>query len=184
MWENWITNEAFSTSSDCKSPTEFLGSQLYVFYLREPDITPTLKEYERIIGFLNNSNKIYLKQKFKDITSKVVNLLSLGRNSQCRVADGGFKWKAIEARMKKNAKKGKLGDERYRLMAFATFGLVLFPYEIRVLSLEAANAFMEYKQNQMINPYVVSLAKTMLSLNHCRLHGKRAMRCCVPMLYL
>jgi hypothetical protein len=155
-----------------------------VFYLREPDITPTLKEYERIIDFLNNSNKIYLKQKFKDITSKVVNLLSLGRISQCRVANGGFKWKAIEARMKKNAKKGKLRDERYRLMAFATFGLVLFPYEIRVLSLEAANAFMEYKQNQMINPYAASLAKTMLSLNHCRMHEKGAMRCCVPMLYL
>jgi len=24
----------------------------------------------------------------------------------------------------------------------------------------------------------------MLSLNHCRMHGKRAMRCCVPMLHL
>jgi len=49
--------------------------------------------------------------------------------------------------MKKNAKKGKLGDEQYRLMAFAIFGLVLFLSEIRVISLEAANAFMEYEHD-------------------------------------
>lgn len=58
-----------------------------------------------------------------------------------------FKWKVIEARMKMNAKKGKLGDERYRLVAFVIFGLVLFPSKIRVLSLEATNAFTEYKNN-------------------------------------
>ena len=153
-----------------------------MFYLREPNITPTLEEYERILDFINNSNKIYLRQKFKDITSKVVNLLCLGRISQCRVVDGGFKWKVIEARMKKNAKKGKLGDERYGLVVFAIFGLVLFPSKIRV-SLEAANAFMKYKHD-LINPSAIILAETMLSVNHCSMHGKGAMRCCVPMLYL
>jgi hypothetical protein len=30
----------------------------------------------------------------------------LGKINQCRVANGGFKWKAIEARMKKNLRKG------------------------------------------------------------------------------
>jgi hypothetical protein len=47
--------------------------------------------------------------------------------------------------MKKNAEEGKLGDERYRLVAFAIFGLVLFPSEIGVISLEAANVFVEYE---------------------------------------
>jgi hypothetical protein len=36
----------------------------------------------------------------------------LGKVSQCRVADGGFRMKAIEARMKKNDEEGKLGNER------------------------------------------------------------------------
>jgi len=49
--------------------------------------------------------------------------------------------------MKKNAKEGKLGAERYRLVAFAIFGLVLFLFEIKVISLEAANAFMEYEHD-------------------------------------
>jgi hypothetical protein len=37
--------------------------------------------------------------------------------------------KAIEARMKKNDEEGKLGNERYKLVAFAICGLVLFPSE-------------------------------------------------------
>jgi len=37
----------------------------------------------------------------------VVNLLGLGKISQCRVADRGFKWKVIKARMKKNTKEAR-----------------------------------------------------------------------------
>ena len=85
--------------------------------------------------------------------------------------------------MKKNAKKGKLGDERYRLVAFAIFGLVLFPSEIGVISLEEASVFIEYERDR-INPSSAILGETMLSLNHYRTHGKGAMRCCIPMLYL
>jgi hypothetical protein len=73
--------------------------------------------------------------------------------------------------MKKNVEEGKLGDERYKLVAFAILGLVLFPYEIGVISLEATNTFMKYECNR-INPSVTILAKTMLSINHCRMHGK------------
>ncbi|KAL9334366.1 hypothetical protein Peur_074505 [Populus x canadensis] len=124
-----------------------------------------------------------MRRKFKDTASEVVNLLGLGKISQCRVADGGFKRKVIEARMKKNAEEGKLGDERYKLMAFAIFGLVLFPSEIGVISLEATNVFIEYEHDR-INPSSAILAETMLSLNHCRMHGKGAMRCCSLMLYL
>jgi hypothetical protein len=36
--------------------------------------------------------------------------------------------------MKKNVEEGRLGDERYRLVAFAIFGLVLFPFEIGVIN--------------------------------------------------
>jgi len=115
-------------------------------------MTPTLEEYERILDFLNNSHKIYLRRKFEDTASEVVNLLGLGKISQCRVANGGFKWKVIEARMKKNTKEGMLGDERYRIVAFAIFGIVLFPSEIGVISLEAANVFIEYEHDR-INPF-------------------------------
>jgi len=88
-----------------------------------------------ILDFSNNNYKIYLRWKFEDTTSKVVNLLFLEKKRQHRVADEGFKWNVIEARMMKNVEKGKLEDERYKLVALAIFGLVLFPSEIRVISL-------------------------------------------------
>ena len=75
----------------------------------------------------------------------MVKLLGLGKISQCRIANGGLKWKVIDARMKKNSEEGRLGDERYRLVAFAIFGLILFPSEIGVISLEAASIFLEYE---------------------------------------
>jgi hypothetical protein len=146
-------------------------------------MTPTMEEYEKVLDFPNNGRKIYFRQKFKDTASEVVNLLGLGKISQCRVADGGFKWKFIKAGMKKNAEEGKLGDERYKLVAFTIFGLVLFPSKIRVISLEAANVFVEYEYDR-INPSLAILAETMLSLNHYRMYGKGAMRCCSLMLYL
>jgi hypothetical protein len=68
-------------------------------------------------------------------------------------------------------------------MAFAIFGLVLFPSEVGVNSLEVADAFIEYKHSK-INPSAVILAKTMLSFNHCSLHGRGVMRYCIPLLYL
>ena len=74
------------------------------------DMTPTLEEYERILDFPNNSHKIYLRRRFEDSASEIVSLLGLGKISQCRVAEGGFKWKVIETRMKKNVEEGKLGD--------------------------------------------------------------------------
>jgi len=42
---------------------------------------------------------------------------------------------------------------------------------------------MKYEHHQ-IKLFAVILVKTMLSLNHCRMHGKRAKRYCVPMLRL
>jgi hypothetical protein len=85
--------------------------------------------------------------------------------------------------MKNNVEEGKLGDERFKLVAFVIFGLVLFSSEIEVISLEVVNAFMEYEHDR-INPAVAILAKTMLSLNHYRMHDKGAMRCCVLMLHM
>jgi hypothetical protein len=77
----------------------------------------------------------------------------------------------------------KKGNERYKILAFAIFGIVLFLSKVRVTSPEVANAFVEYEHIK-INPSTVILAETLLSLNHCRKHGQGVMRCCVPLFYL
>ena len=57
------------------------------------------------------------------------------------------------------------------------FGLVLFPSQMGVASLEAAVAYVEY-ENTQINPVAAILAETILTLNHYKRIGKGAMRCC------
>jgi hypothetical protein len=62
--------------------------------------------------------------------------------------------------------------------------LVLLPSEAAgIISIEAANAFLEFEEVKN-NPTSAILAETFLSLNHCRLHGKGAMRCCIPLLFM
>ena len=69
------------------------------------------------------------------------------------------------------------GSEKERLIALGIFGLVLFPSQISIISLEAAAAYVEY-ENTQINPVAAILAETIITLNHCRRSGKGAMRCC------
>jgi len=90
----------------------------------------------------------------------------------------------IENKLKMDKEKGKLGEERYQIIAFAIFGLVLFPSEAAgIISIEAADAFLEFEQTKN-NPTSAILADTFLSLNHCRLHGKGTMQCCIPLLFM
>jgi hypothetical protein len=63
------------------------------------------------------------------------------------------------------------------------FGLVLFPSKIEVISLEAVNAFMDYKHDH-VNHSAIILAKTMPLLNHYKMYEKGAMRYYIPMLHL
>ena len=72
----------------------------------------------------------------------------------------------------------------YQSMVFAIFCLVLFPSDAtKIISMEIANAFAEYKQEKN-NPASAISAKTFLSLDQCRLHRKRVMRCCIPLLFI
>ena len=78
-------------------------------------------------------------------------------------------------------KKSRL--EKERLIALGIFGLVLFPSQTGLVSLEAVAAYVEY-ENTQINPVAAILAETILTLNHCRRTGKGAMRCCTQLLYI
>jgi hypothetical protein len=62
--------------------------------------------------------------------------------------------------------------EKDKLIVLGIYGLVLFPSLTGVISLEATIAFVEY-ENTQINLVTVILAKTILTLNHCRKIGKR-----------
>jgi hypothetical protein len=68
-------------------------------------------------------------------------------------------------------------------LALRVFGLVLCPYTVEIVSLEAANLFVEYENNK-INPSTIILDETILSLNHFKKTGKGSMRCYVSLLFI
>ena len=53
---------------------------------------------------------------------------------------------------------------------------MLFPNLTRIISLEAATAFVAY-ENTQINLIMVILVEIILTVNHCRRVGKGSMRC-------
>ena len=86
--------------------------------------------------------------------------------------------------MKTDKDNGKLREEKYQVVAFAISELVLFPSEVvRIIRVQVVNAFIEYEwtKNNLIS---VILVETLLALNHYILNGKRAIRCCVPLLFI
>lgn len=126
---------------------------------------------------------MYFRQRIGDMTAGVTKLLHLDRFNQYRTTNGWFKWKLNETKLKIDKDKGKLGEERYQTIAFAIFGLVLFLSEAAgIISVKAANVFAEYERIRS-NPSSVVVTETFLSLNHYRMHGKGAMRCCISLLF-
>jgi hypothetical protein len=75
-----------------------------------------------------------------------------------------------------NWKRSQDKKKRERLIALGMFGLVLFPSQTGVMSLDAAAAYVEY-ENTQINLVAAILPETILTLNHCRRTGKGVMRC-------
>jgi hypothetical protein len=73
--------------------------------------------------------------------------------------------------------------ENGRILASGIFGFVLFLNLTGIISLEVAATFVSY-ENTQINITTVLLAKTILTLNHCRRVGKGSIRCCEKLLYI
>jgi hypothetical protein len=68
---------------------------------------------------------VYFRQKFESTTTTVAKLLHIDQVDQYNTSNGRFKWKMIENKLKTNKKKGKLGEERYQIVAFVIFWLVI-----------------------------------------------------------
>jgi len=143
------------------------------------DLCPTMEEYGMLTEFPNNLYWIYLPLRSDKIILELSKLLRISNLEIFLEKNAtGLKWRMLEIEPEK-----KSGLEKERLIAFGIFGLVLFPSQTGLVSLEATAAYVEY-ENTQINPVAAILAETILMLNHCRRTGKGAMRCCTQLLYI
>ena len=141
------------------------------------DLCPTVEEHGLLTEFPNDLYQIYSPLRSDKIIPELSKLLRISNLEKFMEKNGvGLKWKMLELEKKS-------GVEEERLIALGIFGLVLFPSQTGLVSLEAAAAYVDY-ENTQINPVAAILAETILTLNHCRKAGKGAMRCCTQLLYI
>jgi len=143
------------------------------------DLCPTMEEYGMLTEFPNPMYRIYFPMRSDKIIPELLKLLKISNLEKFLEKNAiGLKWKMLEIELEK-----KSGSEKERLIALGIFGLVLFPSQTRVVSLDAATTYIEY-ENTQVNLVAAILVETILTLNHCRRTGKGAMRCCTQLLYI
>jgi hypothetical protein len=168
-----------------KALIHFWDPDYRCFTFRDVDMVPTLEEYGVLTEFPEDIHKVYFHQRIEDTVEELAKLLGIQQMSLYREKNdsGGLRWKRLEELLiaKKSNPCAKL--EVYRILALGIFGLILCPSTAGIISVEAANLFVEYEKTK-INPSAAILAETFLSLNHCKKSGKGSMRCCVPLLFI
>jgi hypothetical protein len=171
--------------SAIKAMIHFWDPDYRCFTFRNVDMTPTIEEYSVLTEFPEDAYKVYFRQRIDDTMDELAKLLGIPQLIPYREKDnsGGLRWKRLEELLiaKKTNPGAKL--EKHRILALGIFGLVLCPSTTGIISLEAANLFVEYEKTK-INPCAAILAETFLSLSHCKKTGKGSMRCCVSLLFI
>ena len=148
-------------------------------------MVPTIEEYGVLTEFPEDIHKVYFHQKMENTIEELAKLLGIHQMSLYREKNnsGGLRWKRLEELLIAKKSNHVANLEVYRILALGIFGLILCPSTAGIISLEAANLFVEYEKTK-INPSTAILAGTFLSLNHCKRTGKGSMRCCVPLLFI
>ena len=148
-------------------------------------MVPTIEEYGVLTEFPEDIHKVYFHQKMENTIEELAKLLGIHQMSLYREKNnsGGLRWKRLEELLIPKKSNPGANLEVYRILALGIFGLILCPLTAGIISLEAANLFVEYEKTK-INPSAAILAETFLSLNHCKRIGKGSMRCCVPLLFI
>jgi hypothetical protein len=168
-----------------KALIHFWDPDYRCFVFGNIDMVPTIEEYSVLTEFPEDTHKVYFCHKGENTIEELTKLLGIHQMSLYREKNnsGGLRWKRLEELLiaKKSNPSAKL--EGYRILALGIFGLILCPSTTGIISLEAANLFVEYEKTK-INPSAAILAETFLSLNHCKKAGKGSMRCCVPLLFI
>jgi hypothetical protein len=172
-------------SLSIKALIHFWDPDYRCFAFGNIDMVPTIEEYSVLTEFPEDTHKVYFCHKGENTIEELTKLLGIHQMSLYREKNnsGGLRWKRLEELLiaKKSNPSAKL--EGYRILALGIFGLILCLSTTGIISLEAANLFVEYEKTK-INPSAAILAETFLSLNHCKKAGKGSMRCCVPLLFI
>lgn len=83
-------------------------------------MTRIIEEYAPTLNFPRDPNKVHFQQGIDIIALEVTKPLYLDQIDQYKISSRGFKWEMIESKLKEDNDKGKLGDEKYRIISLSS----------------------------------------------------------------
>lgn len=170
-----------------KALTEYWNPSYRCFTIGEIDTTPTIEEYDELLGVNKNIRTRFYQHHHGGIADKRLGSI-LGATIEhiraVKISKGqskGWYWSSMRSYFF-----ASLNDldctRRIRILALGIYGLVLLPSAMLMIDDAAVNAFNEIEVSHL-NPSSVILAETFMTLDHCRIKGG-TLRCCHQLLYV
>lgn len=168
--------------------SRFYDPDIRCFLFKDFQLSPTLEEYEQILGFSKSELAPYQYQKHRYSDQRLslllqvsVKELELHKEKKNRIR--GFPLSYFEGLLKFYAQNKKWGPFK-QLLALTIFGIVLFPQVEKFIDETAIGLFLAFisKENP-INPVPAILADTYYSFTHHRVLGKKKVACSFHVLY-
>ncbi|KAK7274594.1 hypothetical protein RIF29_15690 [Crotalaria pallida] len=167
-----------------KTLIQYWNVKLGVFELPHIDTTPTLEEYQKLLG-LFQLDKIYY-QGLPTKEEDALKLLNIKDNPGIRTAQrpfSGLKQKPLKDHLVHLVENRQWVFAR-PVLAFLIYGLVLFPSTQGMVDTAAMDVFYKVSKMVGVSPVPAILADTFSSLTKCYIKQKGSIGCCVQLLYL
>ncbi|KAK2410806.1 hypothetical protein QL285_046148 [Trifolium repens] len=157
---------------------QFFDYPLRCFTFRDFQLSPTIEEFEKILGSSIEGKLCYMRE--TPIEAEIVKALHLDQEgiSSLRAPKGieGFFKTTLEAKAQEELAKGNWRAHN-AILALLVYGLVLFPRRDNVISMSAVGVFLTR------NPVPTLLADCLYSLCDRRSAKKGGqVQCCIPLL--
>lgn len=177
-----VQEGAIMALSKCYDPS------VRCFLLKNFQLSPTLEEYEQILGFSRSGLAPYQYQKHQYTDQRLSLLLQVSvkellshKEKKGRIT--GFPLRYFEGFLESYAQANKWGPFK-QLLALVIFGIVLFPQVEKFVDENALGIFLAFINKEgPINPVPAVLADTYYSFTHHRALGKKNIVCSLHVIY-
>ena len=167
--------------------TQYYDQQLRCFTFWDFQLTPTIEEFEGILGCPIGGRKPYLFSGYYPSTARMAGVVKISERELDRLKQKknevvGIPMKCLEEKAENLASQGEWASFR-DVLALLVFGVVLFPNVDGLVDLAAIDAFLAYHHSRE-SPVVAVLADLYDTFDRrCEKSGARIV-CCTPALYV
>lgn len=168
--------------------SQFYDSDTRCFFLKNFQLSPTLEEYDQLLGLSRSQSMPYQYQGQYYTDKKLAMLLRIGvdklkQQKLERNGISGYPQDYFEGLMRSYASVENWGPFKL-VLALTIFGVILFPQIERYIDVDAIGVFLVFKDaKNPVNPVPAVLANTYHAFTRCSQYRKKKMCLSSHMLY-